>query len=174
MSGLLPEYSWMNTVEYSWAKRVEWIQSNQNSWVNTVESKQLNEYSWANNGGQKKNKKHKNAWTQVGFISIQQVFKFFQLPLKLEQPGLSSSICLEVVRTWNQLAFMRLYVFFAHRYTWINTVHTIWHLSIMQIIANCYYHLAHKKRGSVFLAYLQFLSSKFKKLYEFYGKNQII
>ena len=36
------------------------------------------------------------------------------------------------------------------------------------------YYLRHKKRGSVFLAYLRFLSLKFKKLYEFRGKNQII
>ena len=36
------------------------------------------------------------------------------------------------------------------------------------------YYLRHKKRGSVFLAYLRFLSLKFKKLYEFCGKNQII
>ena len=36
------------------------------------------------------------------------------------------------------------------------------------------YHLAHKKRGSVFLAYLQFFSSKSKKSYEFCGENQIV
>ena len=36
------------------------------------------------------------------------------------------------------------------------------------------YYLRHKNRGSVFLAYLRFLSLKFKKLYEFRGKNQII
>ena len=37
-----------------------------------------------------------------------------------------------------------------------------------------FYYLRHKKRGSVFLPYLRFLLLKFKKLYEFRGKNQII
>ena len=40
--------------------------------------------------------------------------------------------------------------------------------------ARVHYYLGHKKRASVFLAYLYFFLSKFKKLYEFCGKNQII
>ena len=38
--------------------------------------------------------------------------KLFQFSSKLEQPGLSSSVCLEFVCIWTQLAFLPLYRFF--------------------------------------------------------------
>ena len=45
---------------------------------------------------------------------------------------------------------------------------------VFVIVVVVLYYLGHKKRASVFLAYLYFFLSKFKKLYEFCGKNQII